>query len=428
MSGPTLGAAGDQSSDTSQAAASDPLTDSQNRPPSRATVAVLAGLTALGPLTTDLYLPALPALTTDLGSTAATAQLTLTGSMFGMAFGQLLFGPLSDRLGRRPPLLVGMTLYTLATVVCALAGSMPLLIAGRLLQGFAGAAGLVIARAVARDRYEGVAMIRFMASLGVISGLAPILAPVLGAQLLHLTNWRGTFAALALVGAVITVGAALVLPESLPPERRHTDGIGSTVHAIGGLLRDRRFLGYTLTSTFAFGALFVYVSGSSSVLQTEYAISPQMYSLVFATNSVAVVGSTQLNGRLLVRKLPANTLMLIGLVCAGIAGAEVVLASGVWHLGLLGVWPGLFLLMASMGILVPNSNAQALTMAPHAAGSASALIGTGTFLCGAVVAPLSSAGGRPSALLLGVVVLGCAVLATASYVLLCRPGRDGEPT
>jgi DHA1 family bicyclomycin/chloramphenicol resistance-like MFS transporter len=321
-----------------------------------------------------------------------------------------------------------MTLYTLATVVCALAGSVPLLIAGRFLQGFAGAAGLVIARAVARDRYEGVAMIRFLASLGVISGLAPILAPVLGAQLLHLTSWRGTFVALVLVGAVLTVGAALVLPESLPPEHRHADGIGSTVRAIGGLLRDRRFLGYLLTSTFAFGALFAYVGGSSSVLQSEYGISPQMYSLVFATNSIAVVGSTQLNGRLLVRKMPAPTLMLVGLAGAGIAGAVIVLNTGVWHLGLPGVWPALFLLMASMGILVPNSNAQALTMAPHAAGSASALIGTGTFLCGAVVAPLSSAGGRPSALLLGTVVLGCAVLATVSYLALCNPRREKELT
>ncbi|MGE7433430.1 multidrug effflux MFS transporter [Kitasatospora sp. NPDC001175] len=428
MPGPTLGATGDQSSDASGAATSETApTDPLGGAPSRGAVVVLGGLAALGPLTTDLYLPALPALTSDLGSTAATAQLTLTGSMFGMAAGQLLFGPLSDRLGRRPPLLVGMAIYTLATVVCALAGSVPLLIAGRALQGLGGAAGLVIARAVARDRYEGVAMIRFMATLGVVSGLAPILAPVLGAQLLHLTNWRGTFVALALVGALLTLGSALALRESLPPERRHTDGIGSTVRAIGGLLGDRHFLGYLLTSTFAFGALFVYVSGSSSVLQGEYAISPQMYSLVFATNSVAVVGSTQLNGRLLVRKLPAPTLMLLGLCGAGTAGAAIVLTTGVWNLGLPGVWPALFLLMASMGILVPNSNAQALTMAPHAAGSASALIGTGTFLCAAVVAPLSSAGGRPSALLLGVVVLGCAVLATVCYVTLCSPWRKKEP-
>ncbi|MFB7669406.1 multidrug effflux MFS transporter [Kitasatospora sp. NPDC056138] len=425
MPGPTLGTTGDQSSDAAATAASKTvLTEPQGGPPSRATVAVLAGLAALGPLTTDLYLPALPTLTTDLGSTAATAQLTLTGSMFGMAFGQLLFGPLSDRLGRRSPLLVGMTLYTLATMVCALAGSVPLLIAGRCLQGFAGAAGLVIARAVVRDRYEGVAMIRFMASIGVISGLAPILAPVLGAQLLHLTSWRGTFVALALLGALLTVGAVLALRESLPPERRHADGIGSTVHAIGDLLRDRRFLGYTLTSTFGFGALFAYVSGSSSVLQTEYAISPQLYSLVFATNSIAVVGFSQLNGRVLVRKLPAPTLMLIGLGGAGTAGTAVVLVTTVWHLGLPGVWPALFLLMASMGIVLPNSMAQALTMAPHAAGSASALIGTGTFLCGAIVAPLSSAGGSPSATLLGTVVLSCSVLAVIAFTALCRPWRE----
>ncbi|MDH6125625.1 multidrug effflux MFS transporter [Kitasatospora sp. GP82] len=426
MPGPTLGATGDQSSaSTADTAAGTTaaLADTPAAPPNRATVVVLGGLTALGPLTTDLYLPAVPALTGDLGSTAATVQLTLTGSMFGMAFGQLLFGPLSDRLGRRRPLLVGMTVYTLATVVCALASSVPMLIAGRLLQGFAGAAGLVIARAVARDRYEGVAMIRFLASLGVISGLAPILAPVLGAQLLRFTSWRGTFVALAVLGALVTAGAVLALRESLPPERRHADGLGSTVRAIGGLLRDSRFLGYTLTSTFGFGALFAYVSGSSSVLQSEYAISPQMYSLVFAVNSIAVVGFTQLNGRLLVQKLPPPTLMLIGLGGAGTAGAAIVLFTTVWHLGLPGLWPALFVLMGSMGIVLPNSGAQALTMAPHAAGSASALLGTGTFLCGALVAPLSSAGGRPSAALLGIVVLSCAVLASVAFTVLCRPWR-----
>jgi len=413
MPGPTVDTGGDQST-------APPTTPPAERP-GPAIVAVLGALVALGPLTTDLYLPALPSLTADLHSTAPAAQLTLTGSLLGLALGQLVFGPLSDRLGRRRPLLVGMSVYTLATVICALADSMTVLVAGRSLQGAAGAAGLVIARAIVRDRLEGVAMIRFLASMGLISGLAPIFAPVVGAQLLHVTDWRGTFLVLALLGALLTAGAAVWLRETLPPERRHGGGLGTTVRAIGGLLRDRRFLGYVLTTTFAFGALFAYVGGSSVVLQTVYDISPQTFSLVFAVNSIAVVGFTQLNGRVLVQRFSSPLLLTGGLATTALAGAAVVLCTTVWHTGLAGVWPALFVLMASMGIVLPNSSAQALTMAPNAAGSASALLGTGTFLCGSLVAPLSSAGGRPSALALGVIILSCALLSQAAFQLLCRP-------
>ncbi|MFJ9520104.1 multidrug effflux MFS transporter [Kitasatospora sp. NPDC101801] len=389
--------------------------------PGRAAVVVLGSLVALGPLTTDLYLPAIPALTGDLGSTAPAAQLTLTGSLLGLAIGQLVFGPMSDRLGRRRPLLAGLVLYTLSTLICAFAGSMPVLVGGRFLQGLSGAAGLVIARAIARDRFGGVAMVRFMASLGLISGLAPIFAPAVGAQLLRFTDWRGSFLALVLFGAVLTAWVLLGLGESLPPERRHGGGFRTTLRAIGGLLRDRRFTGYVLTSAFSFGALFAYVGGSSVVLQSEYQITPQTYSLIFAVNSLAVVGFSQLNGRVLVQRMPMNRLMPIGLAAALVAGLALVLFSTVWHLGLAGVWPALFLLMAGMGLVLPNSSAQALTMAPHAAGSASALIGVSTFACGALVAPLSSLGGRPSVLLLGIVVAACGAVALLTFALLCRP-------
>ncbi|MFI9784127.1 multidrug effflux MFS transporter [Kitasatospora sp. NPDC051984] len=418
MPGPTVDADGDQ---TVPAAPGRPDSISgalSKAPFVAATVAVLGSLAALGPTTTDLYLPALPELTADLHSTAPAAQLTLTGSLLGMAAGQLLFGPLSDRIGRRRPLLAGLALYTVASVMCALATSMPMLVAGRALQGVAGSAGLVIARAIVRDRLEGVAMIRFLATMGLISGLAPILAPVVGAQLLHITDWRGTFFILTVLGALLTVGSALGIRETLPPERRHGDGLGTTVRAIGGLLGDRPFLGYLLTSTFAFGALFAYVGGSSVVLQDVYRISPQTYSLVFAVNSIALLAVTQLNGRVLVQRFPGPVLLLSALTVAVAAGVAVVLCTTVWDTGLAGVWPALAVLMGSMGVIMPNANGQALTMAPHAAGSASALLGTGTFLCGSLVAPLSSAGGHPSATALGVIVLGCSVLALLSFLPL----------
>ncbi|MFJ1702885.1 multidrug effflux MFS transporter [Kitasatospora sp. NPDC088346] len=421
MASPSVDADGDRSTDSA------PIPAATTAPPSPTTVVVLGGLAALGPLTLDLYMPALPALTSDLHSTVPAAQLTITASMIGLSLGQLLFGPLSDRLGRLRPLTVGLVVYTLATVVCALAPSMPVLIGARLVQGVAGSAGLVISRAIARDRYEGVAMIRFLASLGMISGLAPIFAPVVGGQILRLTPWRGTFAVLSVVGAALTLGALFVLRETLPPERRHAGGLAVTFRAIGGLLKDRPFLGYVLTSTFAFGALFAYIGGSSVVLQGVYHVSPQAYSLIFATNSVGVVAFTQLNGRVLAGRFSQPVLMQAGLAAAGLAGVALIVFTTVWDVGLAGVWPALFLLMAGQGLILPNSAAGALTMAPHAAGSASALLGTSTFLCGAVVAPLSSIGGEPSAVALGTLVLGCAVLAGGAYLLLCRPWARPEP-
>ncbi|MFJ2191763.1 multidrug effflux MFS transporter [Kitasatospora sp. NPDC087861] len=418
MPGPLVGPAGD----TSTAPSTAPTTGQAG--PGKATVAVLGGLVALGPLTTDLYLPGLPAIADDLAAEPAAVQLTLTFSMLGVAAGQLLFGPLSDRYGRRPPLLAGLVVYTLASVVCVIAPSLTVLIVARFIQGAAGSAGLVIGRAVARDRFQGVAMLRFLASIALISGLAPILAPILGAQLMRFTSWRGTFGALTALGLMLTLVAFGVLRETLPAQARGTGGVGAALRTMGRLLRDLPFLGLALTSAFAFGALFGYISGSSTVLQHVYQVSPQTYSLLFAANSLAIVVMTQLNGRVLARRFTPRGLMLAGLGTAVVAGVALVLMTSVWDFGLLGFCPPLFVMMGSMGVVLPNTAAQALSLVePRAAGTASALLGTGNFLCGAVVAPLSSLGGRPSAVLLAVVVLACGVLAMVAYVTLCRPAR-----
>ncbi|MER7752099.1 multidrug effflux MFS transporter [Kitasatospora sp. NPDC097643] len=434
MPGPTVGPAGETST-----APNDPTTPSSSTPSAvsaasaaptgragigRATIAVLGGLVALGPLTTDLYLPGLPEIADELLAEPAAVQLTLTFSMFGVAAGQLLFGPLSDRFGRRPPLLAGLVLFTLASVVCAIAPTLPVLIAARFVQGAAGSSGLVIGRAVARDRFQGVAMLRFLASISLISGLAPILAPILGAQIMRFTSWRGTFGALTALGLLLTLAAFGALRETLPPQARDGGGVVATLRTMGRLMRNLPFLGLALTSAFAFGALFGYISGSSTVLQHVYRVSPQTYSLLFGANSLAIVVMTQLNGRVLARRFTARALMLAGLGTAVAAGVVLVLTTAVWDLGLLGFCPPLFVMMGSMGVVLPNSSAQALSLVePKVAGSASALLGTGNFLVGAVVAPLSSLGGRPSATLLAVVVLVCGVLATVAYVTLSRLGQ-----
>ncbi|MEU1420239.1 multidrug effflux MFS transporter [Kitasatospora sp. NPDC005751] len=424
MPGSTVGPAGPAGETSTAPAARATGSGRTAAAPGRGTVAVLGGLVALGPLTTDLYLPGLPAIADDFAAEPAAVQLTLTFSMFGVAAGQLIFGPLSDRFGRRPPLLVGLVVYTLASVLCVLAPTLPVLIAARFVQGAAGAAGLVIGRAVARDRFEGVAMLRFLASISLISGLAPILAPVVGAQLLRVTSWRGTFGALTALGLLLTLIAFAALRETLPPADRHGGGLVATLRTMKGLLRNLPFLGLVLTSTFAFGSLFGYISGSSVVLQHVYHVSPQTYSLLFGLNSLAIVGVTQLNGRVLARRFTPGALMLAGLGTAVAAGVALVLLTAVWDLGLAGICPALFVLMGSLGVILPNSAAQALSLVPpRSAGSASALIGTGTFLCGALVAPLSSLGGTPSAVLLAAVVLGCAALSAIAYLALCRPRR-----
>ncbi|MBP0448300.1 multidrug effflux MFS transporter [Kitasatospora sp. RG8] len=419
MPGPTAGPAGE----TSTASTTRTGSGRTGTAPGRATVAVLGGLVALGPLTTDLYLPGLPTIAGDLAVEPAAVQLTLTFSMFGVAAGQLILGPLSDRFGRRPPLLVGLVVYTVASVVCVFAPTLPVLVAARFVQGAAGAAGLVIGRAVARDRFQGIAMLRFLASVSLISGLAPILAPLVGAQLLRVTSWRGTFGALTALGLLLSLIAFAALRETLPPADRHRGGLAGTLRTMGGLLGNLPFLGLVLTSAFAFGSLFGYISGSSVVLQHVYHVSPQTYSLLFGVNSLAIVAVTQLNGRVLARRYTPGALMLAGLGAAIAAGVALLLVTAVWDFGLPGVCPALFVLMGSLGVILPNTAAQALSLVPpQAAGSASALLGTGNFVCGAVVAPLSSLGGSPSAVLLATVVLVCALLAAVCYLVLCRRG------
>lgn len=386
---------------------------------------VLGGLTALPPLSMDMYLPALPAVTRSLGSPAATVQLTLTACLAGMALGQLVVGPMSDRWGRRRPLLIGMIVYVAATAICALAPTAELLIGFRLLQGLAGAAGIVIARAVVRDLYDGVEMARFFSTLMLISGVAPIIAPLIGGQVLRITQWRGIFVVLTGVGILLTLVVAKWLHETLPPEKRHGGGVGQALRTMRGLLADRVFTGYTLTGGLAFAALFAYISASPFVVQEVYGASPQTFSLLFGVNSVGLIAVGQLNGKVLVGRVSLDKALGFGLAVITLAATALLLmTAGVFgKAGLLPVAAGLFVLMSAMGLAMPNTNALALMRTPHAAGSASALIGTSAFLIGAVASPLVGIAGEATAVPMAVVQLTCALGALGCFLGLCRPWR-----
>ncbi|CAM5384860.1 Bcr/CflA family multidrug efflux MFS transporter [Streptomyces xanthochromogenes] len=388
---------------------------------------VLGGLTALPPLSMDMYLPALPEVTDALRSPAATVQLTLTACLAGMALGQLVVGPMSDRWGRRRPLLIGMVVYVLATAVCAVAPNVELLIAFRLLQGLAGAAGIVIARAVVRDLYDGVEMARFFSTLMLISGVAPVVAPLIGGQVLRLTDWRGVFVVLTVIGVLLTAVVFKWLHETLPVERRHSGGVGEALRTMGGLLKDRVFTGYMLAGGFAFAALFAYISASPFVVQEIYGASPQTFSLLFGLNSVGLVVVGQINGKLLIGRVSLDKALGFGLAVITLAATALLLmTSGAFgEVGLAPIAAGLFVLMSAMGLAMPNTNAQALMRTPNAAGSASALLGTSSFLVGAVASPLVGIAGEATAVPMAVVQLASAVAALLCFLLLCRPWQRG---
>ncbi|MEU1874705.1 DHA1 family bicyclomycin/chloramphenicol resistance-like MFS transporter [Streptomyces ambofaciens] len=384
---------------------------------------ILGSLTATPPLAMDMYLPALPEVTRSLSASAATVQLTLTACLAGMALGQIVVGPMSDKWGRRRPLLAGLAVYVVATALCAVAPTVEILVAFRLVQGLAGAAGIVIARAVVRDLYDGVAMARFFSTLMLISGVAPVVAPLIGGQILRVTDWRGVFVVLVVVGVVLGVVVWAKLPETLPVEERHAGGVGDTLRAMRGLLADRAFTGYMLAGGFAFASLFAYVAASPFVMQEIYGASAQTFSLLFGLNSIGLVVVGQINGKILVGRVRLDRVLGLGLVVV-IAAATVLLLMSLGVFGEVGLGPvaaALFVLMSAMGISLPNTQALALMRVKTSAGSASALLGTSSFLIGAVASPLVGIAGEDTAVPMAVVQLVAAVAALGFLVTLCRP-------
>ena len=387
--------------------------------------ALLLLFTVFGPISMDLYLPALPALAGDLGAATSVAQLTVTACLIGLALGQLIAGPISDRSGRRRILLAGIVAYVVTSALCAISPTVELLIAARFVQGVAGGVGIVIAQAAGRDVFAGGALIRFYGRLTVTGGLAAIVGPLLGGQLNTVTDWRGLFVFLAVVGVALLLTAAIAFPETLPLERRTAGGFAHTLRDFRILLSDRVFLGAVLNQGFLYAALFAYLSGATFVLQGIYGLSPQSYALAFGVNSAGFMVCGYLAGRAAERRGVSGTLT-VGIGIAG-GGALGLLLAGLTTVPVWVVIVSLLLLASGVAMSSPPATTLALVEYPHLAGTASSLLGMVRFGFGGIAAPLVGIAGAGTILPLGLVTTVAVLLGAAAFVTLGRrPSHSSE--
>jgi DHA1 family bicyclomycin/chloramphenicol resistance-like MFS transporter len=404
---------------------------SSRRVPTGWRLVILVGsLSIFGPLCIDMYLPALPDISRQLHSSASAVQLTLTACLIGISVGQLLLGPVSDRMGRRPPLLIGLVAFIASSLACSIAPDIYVLAGCRFVQGVGGAAGIVISRSIVRDLHSGVALVRFFSTLMLATGLGPVLAPQIGSWILSFTSWRGVFLVLAGFGTILLFSAWWRVPETLPPDRRATGSVWSTLATMVSVGRDRVFLGYALACGLGMGGTFAYIAGSSFALQNVYGLSPQTYGLVFALNACGLVLGAQVNGRLAARFGP-SALLTNGLITMVAGGAVLVTVVATGAVGLAGVIPALFLMMYGFGFVGPNAVALALQRYPQSAGAASAVLGSFQFILAALVAPLAGVGGTSDALPMALLILVLPIAALGVRILLAGSGQpaagSGQP-
>jgi DHA1 family bicyclomycin/chloramphenicol resistance-like MFS transporter len=383
-------------------------------------ILILGGLSAFGPFATDMYLPAFPAITESLRTDPAAVQRTLAAFFAGMGLGQLVYGAASDRWGRRLPVFVGLGLFTAASAGAAMAEDIGWFTAMRLCQGLGGCAGLVMARAIARDLTEGPAMVRLMSQLMLVMGIAPIIAPSVGGLLLGSAGWRGIFWILAAYSALLAVAVALFLPESLPPARRRRDGPLAILRTYWRLLANRRFLGLALSGALPVAGMFAYIGGSPFVFMELNGISPQGYGLFFGANAFGIMLASQVNALAARRGVPAaGALAAVQWAMTG-AGLVLLAAAATGWGGFPLIVAALFCYVAGVGAVMPL--ASTLAMAPHGAvaGSASALIGTLQFGLGALTGWLVGALHDGSALPMAFAVAACGALGLAARRALVR--------
>lgn len=375
---------------------------------------MLGALIAFAPMSIDMYLPSLPTIAADFGVAASAVQFTLSSFFIGLALGQAVHGPLADRYGRKPPLYAGLILYIVASVGCALAPDIASLTALRFVQAIGGCAGIVIARAIVRDRCDAHASARVYSLLMLIMGLAPILAPFLGGWILSIAGWRAIFGTLALFGCAVLLGVWRFLPETRPTNSVSSAGVGAALRGYGELLRDRRFLGYTLSGGFASAGMFAYITGSPQVFITLYGIPAQDFGWLFGLNALGLIAGSQYNRRLLLRhsadailRRANRATVMLGLVLIAVT------VSG--RGGLPGLLIPLFGYLVTLGFTGPNAVALALADQGMRAGSASALIGTLQFGIATLSSAMVGLLGSASALPMAAVIAGCGLLAYGAH-------------
>jgi len=387
---------------------------------------VLGALSAFPALTIDLYLPGMPRMTEDLGTSPGFLQFTVTLFVIGLALGQLVVGPMSDASGRRGPLLLGLACYVIGSLCCLVAPTAAALLMGRIVQSVGAAAATVLSRAIVRDRFEGLAMTRFLATLMLVNGVATVAGPLIGAQLIDIAGWRSVFAFLAGVGTVLLIVVLACVPETLAPHLRRASGAGAVVRSFARICADRDFVRFVLAGAFMFASMFAYITASSFVLQESYGLTPTLYSVVFATNAVGIVLAGQTNSFLLGRKamgraVGETALLRTSLVVAVTAGIGVLVTTEA-HLPLGVLLVSLFVVVAMLGPVL--ANATSLALAPHAAsaGTAASLLGVLQYVVAGVTAStMSATAGRSAATLAP--AMGITVAATAAAALMLALGR-----
>lgn len=380
-------------------------------------VLMLGALSALPAFTVDMYLPALPQVALDLDSTEALAQLTVSCMLIGGGVGQLVIGPLSDRFGRRAPLLVGLALHVVISLLCAVVTSMPLLIVLRLAQGFFNAAAGVASVAIVRDRFVGAEAARILSRLMLVIGVAPMFAPTLGTFVLAHGPWRWVFVVLAVMGAALALVVLRVMPETHPPVKRLTGGVRAVAGGYGKLLRDRHFMALAVIPGLGFGVLMSYVVGSPIIFQQEYGLSEGQFALLFAVNGVGLVLSAQVNAAL-VRKVAPVRLLRFGVVAQAVLVVVLLVVVLTGAGGLIGLLVALWCVLAFQGLVPANASALALSRHGEIAGTAAAMIGAVQSLIAGSVSSLGGfLGGDATAMalvMLAAVTLAILVLAIAT--------------
>jgi len=380
---------------------------------------ILGALTAIGPLAIDMYLPALPGIARELGVPIAAVQKSLPSYFIGISFGQVLYGPLSDRFGRKPALYIGLAIFVGASLGCAFTTSVTQLVVFRFLQALGGCAPLVVPRAVVRDYFDGRESVRMLSMLILVMMLGPILAPFIGGQLLIRFGWRSMFFVLGGYGLILLVLAAWLLPESLPPAQRRRESVATIGATYLRILRDRQYLASVLTGGLIFAGLLAYISGSSFVYIELFEVPPQRFGLYFGANAVGLMIASQIN-RYLAGRVHPQTIVRAVLPFAVVAGATLVVDAYTGFGGFAGILVPLFCFVICHGFVGPNTTALAMSPYRAMAGSASALMGTLQFVLGAASGNLVSAFGNRTAVPFAAVIAGCALGALVVHLTMPR--------